>query len=53
MQFKVGPHSIGDIIELEKVQRKVMKLLAKLKDMEYEERCERLRLTALEKRRHQ
>ena len=40
-----------DIDELEKVQRRMTRLIPELKDLPYEERCKRLGLTTLETRR--
>ena len=46
-----SPYYKKDITEIEKVQRRMTKLIPDLKDLEYEGRCERLGLTTLEKRR--
>lgn len=46
-----SPYYRKDIIELEKVQRRMTKLVPELKDLDYEARCEALGLTTLEKRR--
>ena len=46
-----SPYYKKDILELEKIQRRMTKLVPELKDLGYEERCERLGLTTLEKRR--
>ena len=46
-----APYYKKDINELEKVQRRMTRLVPELREMEYEERCERLGLTTLEKRR--
>ena len=46
-----SPYYKKDITEIEKVQMRMTKLVPDLKHLEYEERCERLGLTTLEKRR--
>ena len=46
-----SPYFKKDILELEKVQRRMTKLVPEIKDLPYEERCDRLGLTTLEKRR--
>ena len=46
-----SPFYRKDINELEKVQRRMTKLVPELKDLTYEERCRQLDLTTLEKRR--
>ena len=46
-----SPYFRKDIAELEKVQRRMTKLVPELKCLEYEERCRRLGITTLEKRR--
>ena len=46
-----SPYYKRDILELEKVQRRMTKLVDELKELDYEERCERLGLMTLEKRR--
>ena len=45
------PYFQKDISELEKVQRRMTRLVPELKDLDYETRCERLGLTTLETRR--
>ena len=47
-----APQLRKDIIRLEKVQRRATKMIPGLASMSYEERLERLNLTALEERRH-
>ena len=46
-----SPFYRKDIIEMEKVQRRMTKLVPELRDLPYEERCRQLELTTLEKRR--
>ena len=46
-----SPYYQKDISELEKVQRRMTKLVPELKDLDYETRCSRLGITILEKRR--
>ena len=46
-----SPYFKKDIAEIEKVQRRMTKLVPELKDLDYEERCRQLGLTSLEKRR--
>ena len=46
-----SPYYKKDILELEKVQRRMTKLVPELEELDYEERCERLGLTTLERRR--
>ena len=46
-----SPYYKKDISELEKVQRRMTRLVPELRDLDYEERCIRLGLTTLEKRR--
>ena len=46
-----SPYYRKDIEELEKIQRRMTKLVPELKDLPYEERCKRMGLTSLEKRR--
>ena len=46
-----SPYYRKNIAELETVQRRMTKLVLGLMDLEYEERCERLGITTLEKRR--
>ena len=45
------PYFQKDISELEKVQRRMTRLVPELKDLDYETRCEKLGLTTLETRR--
>ena len=46
-----SPYFQKDIDELEKVQRRMTKLVPDLKNLPYETRCERLGITTLQKRR--
>ena len=46
-----SPFYKKDIQELEKVQRKMTKLVPELRDLTYEERCKKFGITTLEKRR--
>ena len=46
-----SPYFRKDIDELEKVQRRMTKLVPELKDLPYEERYRRFKVTSLEKRR--
>ena len=46
-----SPYLLGDINEIEKVQRRATKLLSHLKDLPYEDRLEKLKLYSLEGRR--
>ena len=46
-----SPYFRKDIDELEKVQRRMSKLVPELKDLSYEVRCEKLGLSTLERRR--
>ena len=46
-----SPHQLGDIAKLERVQRRVTKLIPELRQMPYDRRLEELGLTTLEQRR--
>merc|ERR1712212_473283 len=46
-----SPYFRKDIEELEKVQRRMTKLVPELKDLPYEEQCQSFNITSLEKRR--
>ena len=46
-----NPHLVKDISALEKVQRRATKLIPEYKDLQYEERLQRLKLFPLVKRR--
>ena len=46
-----NPHLRGDVALLERAQRRVTRIPRSLRDLPYEERCERLGLTSLEARR--
>ena len=47
-----SPYYKKDIEELEKVQRRMTKLVPELRELPYETRCKQLSLTTLQQRRH-